>query len=122
MQHGKAMAKVWGRTLSLENLHCKIWKVLHDRTIELKIDCHCVTFMKWYTSRMQWSPQGMPDLLNRQLASNMLPLFCVTLPTETSEVRTHFVTVSLSKPRKNAEAILKTYELLICRDVRNTAI
>jgi hypothetical protein len=38
------------------------------------------------------------------------------LPAETFEMRKCLLTLSLAKPRQNAEAILKTYELIIYGD------
>jgi hypothetical protein len=44
------------------------------------------------------------------------------LPAETFEMRKHLLTLALLKPRKNAEAILKSYRLFIYGDVSCTVI
>jgi len=50
------------------------------------------------------------DVLNLQLVDNMIyeKIF---------EIRTHILTLSLTKLRRNAKAILKTYQLFIYGDV-----
>jgi hypothetical protein len=42
------------------------------------------------------------------------------LPAETFEMRKFLLTLSLAKPSHNAEAILKTYELLVYGDTLQT--
>lgn len=64
-------------------------------------------------------PYAMP--LNPKLAGNMLlATQCNITLVETFEMKERLLTLSVEKPRRNAEAILKNYELFIYEDMHYT--
>jgi hypothetical protein len=67
-----------------------------------------------------YTPQSRPTqpLTHHQHASHEY----VVSPTETHEMRKLLLTSSLAKPRLNAEAILKNWELFICGDIHHNLI
>jgi hypothetical protein len=58
--------------------------------------------------------------LNPKFAGNMLPATQRNTTMETFEMKERLLTPSLEKPRRNAEAILKNYELFIYGDIHCT--
>ena len=56
----------------------------------------------------------------RSSRSTCCSLLRVMLPAKSIERRKHLLTISVAKPRYNAEAVLKTYDLFIYGDTHYT--